>query len=64
MEAEIERRVEPRRVALEARAATLCEQAARIDELQRALEYRFDGRPLQLQLLRREDRALAQADAD
>ena len=62
MEAEIERRVEPRRVALEAPAAALCEQAARIDELQRALEYRFDGRPLQL--LRREDRALAQADAD
>ncbi|HRP72813.1 MAG TPA: DUF2884 family protein [Luteimonas sp.] len=48
MGAELERRLETRIDALEARADAMCAQVAVMQTLQDALEYRLDGRPLRL----------------
>jgi len=48
LDAQIEAKVKPRAEALEKRAETLCRQMEALDRIDNALEYRFDGRPLNL----------------
>lgn len=48
MDAELDRMLDVRTKAIEAKADALCVQVRKLDELQQALEYRFDGQPLRL----------------
>lgn len=48
IDAQIEAAVQPRAGALERRADRLCQQVRGLDQLENSLEYRFDGRPLDL----------------
>lgn len=48
MEAELERRLEARIGAVEAKADAMCAQVARMQAIEDALEFRYDGAPLNL----------------
>lgn len=45
---ELDARLDARSEQIEAKADALCAQVRKLDELQQALEYRFDGQPLRL----------------
>ena len=63
MEAELDQRMEARGAMLEQRAQALCRQVAVIDGLQRSLEVRYQGQPLQLLEVREGVRVPAEAQA-
>lgn len=55
MEAELDRTMEARSSAIEARADGLCARVRAIDALQASLEYRYQGQPLRLLEVSQED---------
>ena len=48
MEAELEQRLEARIGVVEAKADAMCAQVARMQAIEDALEFRYDGTPLNL----------------
>ena len=59
VEAQLERSMETRAQALEAHAQSLCTQVLALDQLQQALEVRYQGQPLGMLVVDRDDDAPA-----
>ncbi|MCF7749933.1 YggN family protein [Bacillus subtilis subsp. subtilis] len=59
VEAQLERTMETRARALEAQAQALCTQVLALDQLQQALEVRYQGRPLAMMMMDRNEDAPA-----
>lgn len=57
VEAQLERTMETRAQALEAHAQSLCTQVLALDQLQRALEVRYQGKPLGMLVVDRDEDA-------
>jgi hypothetical protein len=59
MEADLERRMDVRGQALEAQARSLCTQVLALDAIQQSLEVRYQGKPLAMMVMDREEDAAA-----
>ncbi len=59
MEADLERRMEARGQALEAQAQALCTQVLALDAIQQSLEVRYQGKPLAMMVMDRDEDAAA-----
>lgn len=59
MEVELDQRMEVRAQALEGQAEALCTQVLALDQLQQALEVRYQGKPLAMMVMDRDEDAAA-----
>lgn len=59
MEADLERRMDARGQALEAQAQSLCTQVLALDAIQQSLEVRYQGKPLAMMVIDRDEAAAA-----
>lgn len=59
MEADLERRMDVRGQALEAQARSLCTQVLALDAIQQSLEVRYQGKPLAMMVMDRDEDAAA-----
>jgi len=62
LDEELDKRLEARAVALEQHARSLCTQVQALDRLQSALEFRFQGQPLQMMRVSSDTTTMAASD--